>query len=310
MKNPFLRMLPKPVKSGLFVSVLLVALLLNACQVNKKADSFSVVKERVETRSEPILSDVSHPRFSWMIKSDERSIEQTHYRILVSTSYQELEGDTAKVWDSGRIKSGQSIQVPYEGPALQGMTTYFFKVKVWCKGKGYATSDIIAWTTGALRESDWKAKWIGLDSITSDDRWEGGRLLLSARYFRRSLYLDEQPLDANLYVTGVGTYCIYLNGLQLGGYAVSSTSTDPTRSVMYNLYNLTTYLLPGENVFTVVLGNGSYAGSTMRDNKTDSLRFPKMLFQLELTKTDGTHLRLISDTAWRVTTGGPIRKTS
>ncbi len=296
------------VRLGRYTYVLLVALLLSACQFNKKADSFTITKERVETRTEPILSDVSHPRFSWTIESEERGIEQTHYQLMVSTSYDELAGDTANVWNSGRIKSGQSIQVPYDGPALQSMTTYFFKVKVWCKGKGYAVSGITAWNTGLLRESDWKAKWIGLDSITSDDRWEGGRLFLSARYFRRSLYLDEQPLDASLYIAGIGSYTVYLNGLQLGGYVLSSTSTDQTRQIMYNQYSLGTYLLPGENVFTVVLGNGPYGGSTMRDNNTDSLRFPKMLFQLELTKTDGTHLRLVSDTSWRVTTGGPIRE--
>lgn len=294
-------------KTGRFVSVLFVLLLLCACQVNKKTEAFSVFNGQVETMKEPILSDEAHPRFSWMIDSKERGIEQTHYRILVSTSYDKLTGDTADVWDSGRIKSGQSIQVPYGGPALKGMTTYFFKVKVWCKGKGYATSTITGWTTGAMRESDWKAHWIGLDSITSDDRWEGGQLLLSARYLRRSIHLEEQPLSAFLFVTGVGTYSIYLNGLQLGGYTLSSTSTDATRRVFYRVINLTTYLLPGENVFTVVLGNGTYAGSFVHDNKTDSIRFPKMLFQLELTKPDGTHLRLISDTSWKMTTGGPIR---
>jgi len=308
MNVHFLKTLSISTKARMLVFSLLGACLLSACQSNKKDDSFSVTNQRVETRVEPNLSDAVQPRFSWMIESNKRGIEQTYYRIFVSTSYQKLEGDTANVWDSGKIKSGQSIQVPYDGPALHSMTTYFWKVKVWCKGKGYATSDIVSWNTGLFRESDWKAHWIGLDSITADDRWEGNKLLLSARYLRRSLFLDKQPINANLYVAGVGTIAIYLNGLPIGGHVLSSVSTDATNRVMYTMYNLAPYLLPGENVFGIVLGNGTYAGALSDKDSALTLRFPKLLFQLEVTKSDGTLMRLISDASWRLTTGGPVRE--
>lgn len=300
--------LTAPAKFGMLAYTLIVVCLLSACQSNKKDDSFTVTNQRVESRMEPNLSDTPKPRFSWMIESEQRGIEQTYYEILVSTSYKKLTGDTADVWNSGKVKSDQSIQVPYDGPTLQSMTTYYWKVKVWCKGRGYATSGIASWNSGMLHQSDWKAQWIGLDSITADDRWEGGKLMLSARYFRRSFYLDAQPEDANLFVTGVGSYTIYLNGLPLGGNVLSSVSTDQNRRVMYTMYDLTTFLLPGENVFGVVVGNGSYAGAVVGKDSAITLRFPKLLFQLELKKADGTRQRLISDTSWKVTTGGPIRE--
>lgn len=300
--------LSTPAKAGLIAYTLFVACLLSACQSNKKDSSFLVTNQRVETRVEPNLSDTPQPRFSWMIESNERGIEQLYYQLLVSDSYQELSGDTANIWDSGRIKSGQSIQVLYDGPALRSTTTYYWKVKVWCKGKGYATSEIAAWNTGMMRESDWKAHWIGLDSITADDRWDNEDLLFSARYFRGSIFLDKQPEDANLYVAGVGTYTIYLNGLPLGGHVLSSVSSDQTRRVMYTMYNLTTYLLPGENVFGVVVGSGSSAGAVIGADKDLTVCFPKLLFQLEAIKADGTSVQLLSDTAWKMTTGGPIRE--
>lgn len=310
MNDFSLTTLSAPAKAGLFAVALLVVSLLSACQSNKEDNTFAVTTIRLETRFEPNLCDKPQPRFSWVIESGERGIEQTHYKILVSSSYQKLAGDTADVWDSGRIKSGQSIQVPYDGPDLQGITTYYWKVKVWCKGKGYASSIISSWNTGMLRETDWNAKWIGLDSITGDDRWEGEDLLLSARYLRGSLFLDEQPEDANLYIAGVGTYTVYLNGLPLGGHVLSSVSSDQSRRVMYTMYSLATFLLPGENVFGVVLGNGSNAGAVKGLDSTFTMSFPKLLFQLEVTKTNGERVQLISDTSWRMTTAGPIRENS
>ncbi len=295
-------------KTSLCVCTLLGVTLLSGCQSNKKDNSFTVTGQRVETRMEPILSDEVQPRFSWEIASDQRALEQSYYQLMVASSFERLEGDTADIWDSGRIKSGQSIQVPYDGPALQSMSTYYWKVRVWCKGRGVATSGIMSWSTGLLQEKDWKAYWIGLDSITPDDTWMGDELFLAARYLRREFTLDDQPERANLYVTGVGNYRIYLNGLPLGGHVITPTSTDQSQLVTYTSYEMAPFLSAGKNVFGVVLGNGSYAGSRTGADGKPVVSLPRLLFQLELTKKDGTRSRLVSDATWKVTSAGSIRE--
>lgn len=285
-----------------------VVALLSGCQSNKPDDSFWVSRLRVESKAEPVVTDHPQPRFSWELRSDQRTIRQTYYQILVASSREGIEADSADVWDSGRIKSDVSIQVPYEGPALKSRTTYFWKVKVWCKGKGVSTSPYIGWHTGLLQEADWKANWIGMDSVFA---WEDTSRFarLSARYLRRTFELNDIPEHARLYMIGLGLNELYINGLRIGGQVLSPTPTDFTQEVKYTTYELAPYLKTGTNVIGVVLGNGRFFN--MRQHykpwKIRTFGFPKLLLQLELETADGQIDWVLSDTTWRVTADGPIR---
>src|SRR4051794_14156444 len=66
---------------------------------------------KVERKAQPIGVDAAHPRFSWVIASRERDVVQRSYRLRVSTN-----GRT--VWDSGKVRSRESSDVAYDGPAL------------------------------------------------------------------------------------------------------------------------------------------------------------------------------------------------
>ena len=63
------------------------------------------------------------------------------------------------MWDSGRVKSDQSVLVPYKGAALKEMTVYQVQVSVWDNyGElGQVTGNF---ETGLMREENWNAKWI------------------------------------------------------------------------------------------------------------------------------------------------------
>lgn len=291
-----------------FLVPFLLILLLAGCQPEVKEDTFWIARLRVETRSEPIVVDVPQPRFSWEIRSDDRNVQQTHYQILVASTPEMIEADSADIWDSGKIRSSQSIQVPYEGPLLESRTTYYWKVKVWCRRRGSVSSEYIAWHTGLMSETDWKAQWIGLDSTFQWDRVEQFSRL-SARYFRKEFELKRQPDQAKLYMVGLGMYELYVNGLKLGGQVLAPAPTDYTQEVKYTTYELATYLKPGKNVIAIVLGNGRFFN--MRQNfkpwKIRTFGFPKLLFQLEMHLPDGTYAEILSDTTWRVTADGPIR---
>lgn len=289
---------------------LLVAVigLLAACRSNQPTDSFQVARLQVESRIEPVVTDKPQPRFSWQLRSNERDVRQTHYQILVASSIDRIEADSADVWDSGIIKSDLSVLIPYEGPALRSRTTYYWKVKVWCKGRGYAVSPYMSWHTGLMHEDDWKADWIGLDSVFA---WEDTTRFarLSARYLRRTFELPEQPVSARMYLVGLGLYQLYVNGLRVGGQVVGPTPTDYTQEVKYHAYELAPYLRAGSNVVGVVLGNGRFFN--MRQHykpwKIRTFGFPKLLLQLEMAFEDGSTQVLLSDTTWRITADGPIR---
>ena len=73
---------------------------------------------QVSSRNHPIGLD-EQPVFSWKMVSDIPDTIQTAYRVRVGS------------WDTGRVESGDSLFVPYAGPALQPRTAYRVQVEVW-----------------------------------------------------------------------------------------------------------------------------------------------------------------------------------
>lgn len=90
-------------------------------------DELNAVVERYQTAE--IRS--THPVLGWVVNSGKANTLQTAYRILVSTSVEQLDEEKANMWDSGRRESDNSISVVYEGKELQPSTVYYWKVKTW-----------------------------------------------------------------------------------------------------------------------------------------------------------------------------------
>lgn len=118
----------------------------------------------VETAEKPIGIDVKIPHFSWQISSKEKGFRQTAYQIEVADE------DGNKVWDSGKINSGEAVNIAYGGNALQAATKYDLKVTVWNqKGKSFTAKS--QFETGLMNSdanlSAWDgAEWIGGDAET------------------------------------------------------------------------------------------------------------------------------------------------
>ncbi|MDE6052301.1 MAG: family 78 glycoside hydrolase catalytic domain, partial [Lachnospiraceae bacterium] len=70
------------------------------------------------------------------------------------------------VWDSGRIESGISVAVPYDGGTLEPEKCYVWKVYVWDKdGNPSESSEEAVFETG-LTDNDWSgASWIGIREV-------------------------------------------------------------------------------------------------------------------------------------------------
>ena len=101
------------------------------------------VEMRVDDLKTPLGIDDPTPRLSWQLRDLARGAKQTAYEVLVATRAELLAAGKADVWDSGRVESGQSLNVRYAGPAVVPSTRYFWRVKVWdAAGKPYAESEI------------------------------------------------------------------------------------------------------------------------------------------------------------------------
>jgi len=118
---------------------------------------------RCEYLENPLGIDVDKPRLSWITKSNQRGWIQNTYQILIASSEEKLARDKGDLWDSGKVKSDQSIHVEYAGKPLTSRTQCFWKVMVWDKdGMASEWSDTAQWSMGLLHSEDWKAKWIGV----------------------------------------------------------------------------------------------------------------------------------------------------
>ena len=109
----------------------------------------------VEYQRNPLGLDVRVPRFSWKLESKKKACFQKAYQIQVSR----LENfQVCDCWDTGKVLSGDSIQVEYAGEPLEKFTLYYVRAKVWDeKGQESEWSDTAQFETAMLSCEDWSA---------------------------------------------------------------------------------------------------------------------------------------------------------
>ena len=81
---------------------------------------------------------------------------QTAYQILVSSR----NGGPADLWDSGIVKSDNTVNIKYAGKPLKSRQLATWKVNVWDQDGVKAESVNGEFGMGLLKKNDWKAKWI------------------------------------------------------------------------------------------------------------------------------------------------------
>lgn len=275
-------------------------------------DTTSVVDNlRCEYLTTPLGIDIISPRLSWEINSAQRGAMQTSYQVIVASSPGLLKKDSGDLWNSGRITSDVSTGIIYEGAPLKSREECYWKVKLTTNKEEQIESATSYWSMGLLTPEDWLGRWTGLDSSFAWESPESRDTRLSARYFRKDFKADKTVRKAIAYVSGMGLYQFFMNGVKVGNGELSPAPTQYDKRVFYNTYDVTGKVKNGKNAMGIVLGNGRFF--TMRRGTIPAVIFPfanfgypKMLVQLEITYADGTVQKVVSDTTWRVTAHGPI----
>ena len=83
---------------------------------------------QVDGRVNPAGISDPQPQFSW-VYSDASGSAQTMYRLIVSSTRENLDAHFGDLWDTGDVASGATT-VPYAGAALNSSMTYFWQVRV------------------------------------------------------------------------------------------------------------------------------------------------------------------------------------
>ncbi len=256
----------------------------------------------------------ARPLLSWQMDDTLTGSEQTAWQVLVADNKTALQQDIGNLWDSKKMKGGQSLRIKYAGEALQPATRYYWKVRAWDQtGKPSAWSEIAEWQTGLWNMDDWKgALWIGYESMPDTSRMVPGIHLgygmkpWAGRYrpvtpqFRKVFATTKSIASATLFITGLGQYEASLNGEKISNHFLTPGWTNYDSTVFYNAYDLTSKIMNGNNCIGVVVGNGFHYNNRERYKKlVIAYGYPKMICRLLLKYTDGSEQNIISGTDWQ-----------
>jgi alpha-L-rhamnosidase len=259
----------------------------------------------------PLGIDEGKPRLSWRFESRTRGQKQSEYHVLVASSHDKLDKEVGDLWDTGKVKSDQSIHVVYKGKLMKSRMRCYWKVRVWDKdSKASNWSKTAEWSMGLLKPDDWQdAKWIGIEKQdVAKNKSKDNRTRLSARYLRRDFEVTKQVARATAYVSGLGFFDLHINGRRVGDHIMDPALTGYRKRAFYVTFDVSNYLTGGKNCVGVVLGNGRYFAprKTSRGN-AKSMGFPKLIMHMRVEYKDGMTQDIVTGPDWRITTDGPIR---
>lgn len=119
--------------------------------------------------SHPELSVITekNPEFGWIVNSNKPGDSQKAYQIMVASSPDLLQNNQADMWNSGQVKTAQSINVRYAGKVLSANKTYYWKVKTYNKKSGESNWSVLQqFNTGEFdRITKWpgESRWLQVD---------------------------------------------------------------------------------------------------------------------------------------------------
>ncbi len=224
------------------------------------------VQLQVDNLRTPLGIDDPAPIFSWQLRDPARGARQTAYEIFVASQPELLNGGNADVWQSGRVESGESLNIRYAGPPLKPSTRYYWRVKLWgADGKPYPTGDASWWETGLMSQAAWRAQWIGYQTPEeaaerhADAVWianpDSHRLAAEKkpeqRYaYRATIRLQKPVRFAALYATGQDAVSAWIDGSQV----LKAAPLPPWNQLPWKRYvraEVTGRLAPGPNAIAI-----------------------------------------------------------
>jgi alpha-L-rhamnosidase len=267
---------------SLSLSILFITVnLLLSCQHQTNNSTLHIENLTCEYLNDPLGIDETKPRLSWQLKSDERGQKQTAFQLIVASSPEKLNNSTGDLWDSGKVKTDQSIHVEYNGKPLESGMGCYWKVRVWDKdGKPTPWSQSAKWSMGLLHPDDWSTQWIGSpDSVT-------------APYYRHLFQLENTPEQAFIYLALLGYFELYINGEKVGNEVLAPAVSNFSERTYYQTYDIAGYLKKGRNSIGIWMGTGWYSPGY------PGVKHHSPVVRAQLEISGKKQQRIITDSSW------------
>ena len=222
---------------------------------------------------------------------------QTAYRVMVASDPALLAKKKPDMWDSGRRKSGESVDVAYGGKALLSGHRYYWAVEAW--GKGGRTVSAPTWfEMGLLKPQDWTGKWISGDGSEEMKDHAAAKWIVPAGplraglttvVFRRTITLTKPAYRASLSVIANGGFHSAVNGRPISHKAGWQS---------FDFHEIHAYLHAGDNIIEIT------SDQPRVDNRTQLRSAWAVAGLVKITDADGTVHRFGTDTDWTAVAPG------
>jgi len=222
------------------------------------------------------------PALCWWLP--EGSSVQHAYRLRTDDGY-----DTGPV--EGAIQS--FVRLPVFDRSRRSVLA---QVRVWTDLGESGWSEPVRLESGLLAEQDWQARWIGVPEAERPEK--GSR----PAYWLRTLIDVPPAAGARLYVTALGLYEAFLDGMRVGDAELAPGYTQYRARVQYQAYDIDVISLarPGRHVLAVLLGDGWYRGQVGLLRSADQYGGDVALrAQLEVRTGTGWQVAAASQPGWR-----------
>ncbi len=242
---------------------------------------------RVNYVENPVGIDSNDIFFSWELQK-----KQTAYEILV------LQGKDI-VWDSGVVRSDETIQIAYAGPQLSDMTKYNYQVFVWDEQGQLHASKTSTFETAFVSGNVFDEAEMICMSPEENIYGEGQAVLYT------SFLADPESLrKATFYGSALGVYDAWLNGQRIGEDELKPGWTDYTDTLLYNTYDITSYIQE-KNTIASMVGTGWWSGRNAFG--TYGYRPPTFICRIVLEYKDGRVQTVCTDDSWKYTKNTAVR---
>ncbi|KAJ5765734.1 hypothetical protein N7520_005293 [Penicillium odoratum] len=249
----------------------------------------SVTSVSFEQHATGLGIGLPRPRISWKFVATNNTVpnwEQKAYEIEI------VRGASSP--ESYHVKSSNSVLVPWPSQPLESRESA--QVRVRSHGLSNKT-DWSDWETvecGLLKPQDWTAR-----AITSPVKQSEGPL--RPLRFRKTFNVPSALQNARLYITSLGVYQAYINGVPVGDHCMAPGWTSYHHRLNYEVFDVASLLrVNEENVIAVELAEGWYA---TRLGFLGGQRFIygdeiALISQLEII-SDELKISVVSDASWR-----------
>ncbi|KAH8897929.1 hypothetical protein GQ53DRAFT_712412 [Thozetella sp. PMI_491] len=248
--------------------------------------SVSIAELRAEHHHDGFGLFVRRPRLSWRFnESTGKNWQQSAYDVVIECNGTE---------QSYHVESSSSTLVPWPSSELNSRDIVEVRVRAWGTDNSHTNWAARRIEIALLDREDWKARLIGGPANPVDE---------PKRPFRLRKQFDSPAGPARLYATAHGLYHIEINGRRVGNQLLAPGWQSYHHRLHYQIYDVTEFLYPENNVIGVYVGEGWYAGRLGRPGVSniwgDRLGF---LAQLEV----NGEVVVKTDSNWEELGDGPV----